>query len=163
MTLEQTKALPNPWLASLTEVERKNLEKYQELFGMNVAVNLNQSATERPFYSKTDSNGFPTLFTIIHNAGVIWYSPLNRVLCPKELALSQGFEVLRSDRITTCFSNQRQRSRSAFAGQVGNSMNTCVVGSFLQLCLMLVMLSNPTNPKAKKYNCHDFMIPNSRA
>lgn len=136
-TLAETKALPNPWLASLTEVERKNLETYQELFGMNVAVNLNQNATERPFYSKTDSNGFETLFTLIHNCGVVWFNPLNRVLCPKELALSQGFEVLRSDRLTTCFSHQMQRSRTAYAGQVGNSMNTCVIGSFLQLCLIL--------------------------
>ena len=140
LDLETILGLPNPWYATLTKVEQMNLVKYQSKFGTDVAVNLNQDAVKFPVVSKLDNQGLPTMFTIIHNAGVIWYGPADRFLCPQELAVLQGFEVFKTHQITTSFSNPLVRGRSAYAGQVGNSMNTCVVGSFLHLFRLKFMV-----------------------
>jgi len=137
MTLEDVLKTPNPWRTVLTEWEKQNLADYEKNFGKTLAFNLNQCATKFPVVSKPNAKAFgvdcPTLMTIIHNAGILWYSPADRFLCPQELSFIQGFESQKKYKITTSFAVDLERSRSAFAGQVGNSMCTGVVGAFLCL------------------------------
>lgn len=129
MTLEEVLASKSPFQSVLTRWEKENLDHYRAEFGSNIACNLNQSACNFPVKTKDGH----TLFCVIHNCGIIWVINKDRWLCPSELALSQGLDVYRKARISTSFSHQINRSRSAYGGQVGNSMCTGIVGSMMPL------------------------------
>ena len=133
----------------LTKKEQEALAKYKESLGDHFAFQLNQNPQHRALHSKM-VNGMPTLMTLIHNLGIVWFE--GRILVPVELALYQGLAVRKdlslprlqscptSRELTTCsFSVQSckgksvQRSRTTMAGQVGNGMNVAVVGAFVHL------------------------------
>lgn len=125
-SLAEVLATPKPFEAVLTGWEKENLDTYRARFGRNIACNLNQSGKNFPVKALGK-----TLFTVIHNCGIIWHVPSERWLVPGELALTQGLEVYQQSPRTTCFAVPLERSRSAYGGQVGNSMCTAAVGSMV--------------------------------
>ena len=129
----------------LTQKEQDALTKYKYQFGDGVAFQLNQNPDHLAMYSKT-MEGLPTLMTLIHNLGLVWYN--ERSFTPFELALYQGLAVkselslprfpdssvnTASFAIKTYNHKKVLRSRTAVAGQVGNGMNVAVVGAFVFL------------------------------
>lgn len=129
----------------LTQKEQDALTLYKSEFGVGVAFQLNQNPAHLAMYSKT-VQGLPTLMTLIHNLGIVWYG--ERSFTPFELALYQGLAVkstlslprfphssvnTASFAIKTYNRKKVLRSRTAVAGQVGNGMNVAVVGAFVFL------------------------------
>lgn len=134
-TLQEVLLADNPFQEVLTEYEKSNLKDYQEIFGEDLTYNLNQSAKKFPVISKPqDGVGGEshTMYALIHNSGISWCGKAGRWLVPQELALLQGLDAVCQDGVrTTCLAVPRKRGRSACAGQIGNSMCTAIVGSFL--------------------------------
>lgn len=130
MTLEEVLRTRNPWRTVLTEWEQQNLKDYKSAYGEEFSFNLGQSAKKFPVVSKT-VEGISTLFTLIRNSGIVWCGPIGRFLCPAELALAQGFDIYKREDMTTSFAKEVDRSRSAWAGQIGNSMCAAAIGSVL--------------------------------
>lgn len=145
MSLQDVLACENPHFAVLTENEQLALRGYQRKFGMNRAYNLQQNPLKRPITSIVGPP--PTMFTIIHNAGIIWVSGLTglngssgRFLTPGETALLQGLDTRPACPARSAFPpttplslDRTARTRTSFAGQVGNSMCTGVVGAVMWL------------------------------
>lgn len=148
MTIAQVCALPNPHKAVLTQKELDNLELYISLYGGGRCFNLNQNADKRPIVSNKDH-----LFTVIHNCGILWCEgdagtwETPRFLAPPEITLYQGLAsrarlslprspATETQPVTCPFAKyEPTRSRTAWAGQIGNGMCAPVVASFLPLDL----------------------------
>ena len=137
MSVEDVTSCGDPYRVALTENEQNALDVYRAQWGIQRAYNLQQNPEKRPIVSSLGSQTVkvPTMYCIIHNAGLAWYQ--DRFMTPSEMALLQGLDT-RPPRpelpVSTPLAIHRAaRSRTAMAGQVGNSMNTCVVGSMLLL------------------------------
>jgi len=144
--MQQVLACSNPHLAVLTQKEKDNLEMYKATYGQGLCFNLNQNADKRPIVSKYNS-----LFTLIHNCGILWYEAdvgvwkKPRFISPVEITLYQGLASrvsLTLPRAKECWERpvpatctfavaDHNRSRTAWAGQIGNGMCAPVVASFL--------------------------------
>ena len=156
-TLEQVLGAANPWWEVLTAKERENLGRYTKQFGdsRGTGFNLTQNPEKRAIVTKVDKGPAgetnKVLFTLLHNAGVVWWCggpcERGRFLCPVELALYQGIPPRASfskgvPASSFAMHPNATRGRTAFAGQVGNSMNTAVVGAFVRFgCMICVVVA----------------------
>ena len=130
----------SPYHAVLTEKEQEALSIYEETWPQR-CYNLAQNPLKRPIVSAHPSgthstHKLPTMFCLIHSGGLVWMPSVNRFLAPLELAVINGLDtrLSRPDGVpvTTPLSLPREAcSRTAMAGQIGNCMNTNVVGSML--------------------------------
>ena len=93
------------------------------------------------------------MFTLIKNAGIQWSTSDSRWFVPSELLIAQGFPIRaglvnpEQPTLNVAVSSfdvalPQGRSRTAVAGQAGNTMHINVAGAVLLFCLCFVSLKH---------------------